>query len=81
MEGREDFDADAAIPAAVSDHVVDGRRRGGLVRVPLAQAAEGVLETTSVRIFANRPGICVAPQYIAEPLLRAEGFTMSALSG
>ena len=47
----------------------------GLVRVPLAQAAEGALETTNVRIFANRPGICVAPQYIAEPLLRAEGFT------
>src|SRR5215471_14197257 len=47
----------------------------GLVRAPLAQAAEGTLETTSVRIFANRPGICVAPQYIAEPLLRAEGFT------
>jgi len=47
----------------------------GLVRVPLAQAAEGTPETTTVRIFANRPGICVAPQYIAEPLLRAEGFT------
>jgi NitT/TauT family transport system substrate-binding protein len=38
-------------------------------------AAEGALETTTVRIFANRPGICVAPQYIAEPLLQAEGFT------
>ena len=37
--------------------------------------AEGALETTTVRIFANRPGICVAPQYIAEPLLQAEGFT------
>ena len=47
----------------------------GLVRVPLALAAEGALETTTVRIFANRPGICVAPQYIAEALLRAEGFT------
>src|SRR5215472_9847200 len=47
----------------------------GLVRAPPAQAAEGTLETTTVRIFANRPGICVAPQYIAEPLLRAEGFT------
>jgi NitT/TauT family transport system substrate-binding protein len=40
-----------------------------------AHAAEGDLETRSVRIFANRPGICVAPQYIAEPLLHAEGFT------
>src|SRR5215471_17197113 len=40
-----------------------------------ARAAGGDLETRAVRIFANRPGICVAPQYIAEPLLRAEGFT------
>ena len=40
-----------------------------------ARAEERGLETNSVRIFANRPGICVAPQYIAEPLLRAEGFT------
>ena len=47
----------------------------GLFRMPPAPAAEGALETTTVRIFANRPGICVAPQYIAEPLLRAEGFT------
>jgi NitT/TauT family transport system substrate-binding protein len=47
----------------------------GLVRAPFALAGEGALETTSVRIFANRPGICVAPQYIAEPLLQAEGFT------
>jgi len=47
----------------------------GLVRAPFVLAAEGALETTTVRIFANRPGICVAPQYIAEPLLRAEGFT------
>ena len=39
------------------------------------RAADGDPETRSVRIFANRPGICVAPQYIAEPLLRAEGFT------
>jgi NitT/TauT family transport system substrate-binding protein len=47
----------------------------GALRTRYARAAEGDLETRSVRIFANRPGICVAPQYIAEPLLRAEGFT------
>jgi len=47
----------------------------GLIRAPYALAGEDGLETTSIRIFANRPGICVAPQYIAEPLLRAEGFT------
>ena len=47
----------------------------GLSRASFVFAGEGGLETTAVRIYANRPGICVAPQYIAEPLLRAEGFT------
>jgi len=36
-------------------------------------AAEGPLETTSVRL-AKHPGICVAPQHIVVELLRAEGF-------
>jgi len=39
-----------------------------------ALAVEGPLETTAVR-FAKIPGICNAPQYVAEELLRAEGFT------
>jgi NitT/TauT family transport system substrate-binding protein len=47
----------------------------GVLGVPPARAGERELETRSVRIFVSRPGICVAPQYIAEPLLRAEGFT------
>ena len=46
----------------------------GLVRVPRALAAEGALETTAVRL-AQTPDICGAPQYVAEQLLRAEGFT------
>src|SRR5215469_3585982 len=47
----------------------------GLVQTPqLLAAAEGALETTTVRI-AKFPGICLAPQFIAEELLRAEGFT------
>jgi NitT/TauT family transport system substrate-binding protein len=46
----------------------------GLVRAPRALAAEGALETTSVRL-SNGRGICVSPQWIAEELLRAEGFT------
>jgi NitT/TauT family transport system substrate-binding protein len=46
-----------------------------LIRAPQALAVEGAPETTTVRIFANRPGICVAPQYVANELLRAEGFT------
>jgi NitT/TauT family transport system substrate-binding protein len=46
----------------------------GLLRVPSALAAPPGLETTTVRI-ASVPGICIAPQYVAEELLRAEGFT------
>jgi NitT/TauT family transport system substrate-binding protein len=38
------------------------------------QAAEGGLETTAVRIGKNS-GVCLAPQYVAEELLHAEGFT------
>jgi NitT/TauT family transport system substrate-binding protein len=46
----------------------------GLFGARPALAAEGALETTAVRI-ASVPGICIAPQYVAEELLRAEGFT------
>jgi NitT/TauT family transport system substrate-binding protein len=46
----------------------------GLVGPRRIFAAEGALETTTVRI-ADLPGICIAPQYVAEELLRAEGFT------
>jgi NitT/TauT family transport system substrate-binding protein len=45
----------------------------GLFGAPRALAAEGPLETTTVR-FAKIPGICNAPQYVAQELLRAEGF-------
>ena len=37
-------------------------------------ADEAPLETTTVRLI-KIPGICIAPQYVAEELLRAEGFT------
>jgi NitT/TauT family transport system substrate-binding protein len=46
----------------------------GLIRMPHVMAAEGALETTSVRLLKN-PAICIAPLYVAEELLRAEGFT------
>jgi len=46
----------------------------GLVLAPRAPAAEGPLETTTVRL-AKTEGICIAPQYVADELLRAEGFT------
>jgi NitT/TauT family transport system substrate-binding protein len=45
-----------------------------LVRAPPSLAAEGVLETTTVRI-AKLPAICLAPLDTSGELLRAEGFT------
>ena len=39
-----------------------------------AITADGRLETTSVRLVQD-PSSCLAPQYVAEELLRAEGFT------
>lgn len=39
-----------------------------------SQAQEGPLETTSIRLSKNS-SICVAPQFVADELLRAEGFT------
>jgi NitT/TauT family transport system substrate-binding protein len=39
-----------------------------------ALAEEGNLETTSIRLVRSR-AICVVPEYVAEELLRAEGFT------
>lgn len=41
---------------------------------PSAGAAEPPPETTSIRLTAT-PAICTAPQYVAEELLKAEGFT------
>ena len=45
-----------------------------LIRAPPLLAREEPLETTTVRI-AKSSAICIAPQYVAEDLLRAEGFT------
>ncbi len=41
---------------------------------PESLAAEPPPETTRIRL-QQVPGICIAPQYIAEELLKAEGFT------
>ena len=46
----------------------------GLIRTPEALAGEAPPETTSVR-FLLTPSLCHAPQFVAEDLLRAEGFT------
>ena len=47
---------------------------GSLLRPVSIGAAEGAPETTSVTL-AKTPALCNAPQFIAEELLRAEGFT------
>jgi NitT/TauT family transport system substrate-binding protein len=46
----------------------------GLVGSPKSFAQEAPPETTTLRL-AKINGICIAPQYVAEELLRAEGFT------
>jgi NitT/TauT family transport system substrate-binding protein len=46
----------------------------GLIGGPKVFAQEAPPEVTTIRI-AKAPGICVAPQYVAEALLKTEGFT------
>ena len=45
----------------------------GLAQPSGPRASEGVLETTTIRL--QRPALCATPLYIADELLRAEGFT------
>jgi NitT/TauT family transport system substrate-binding protein len=47
---------------------------GFLGLLPRGVAAEPPPETTRVRLSKN-PGICIAPQYVAEEFLHLEGFT------
>jgi len=47
----------------------------GLVRAPKLLAGDGRPETTTVRLAKKIPVLCNAPQYIADDLLRAEGFS------
>lgn len=47
----------------------------GVLGLPVGSvAAESPPETTKIRLI-QVPGICVAPQYVAEELLKGEGFT------
>src|ERR1700751_2313271 len=46
----------------------------GLIGAHNPRAQGGPPETTTVRL-AKIAGICIAPQYVADELLRAEGFT------
>src|SRR5689334_20180687 len=62
-EGRRRFLSGLAATGAAS-----------LISPRLSHAGDGRLETTSVRL-AKITGTCIAPQYLAEELLRMEGFT------
>jgi NitT/TauT family transport system substrate-binding protein len=46
----------------------------GMLGAPGSLADEGPPETTTLRLRRD-PSICIAPEYVAEDLLRAEGFT------
>jgi NitT/TauT family transport system substrate-binding protein len=46
----------------------------GTLGVRPGEAAEPPLETTRIRLY-KFPGLCLAPQYVAEGLLQTEGFT------
>jgi NitT/TauT family transport system substrate-binding protein len=46
-----------------------------LAGILAAEAAEPPPETKAIRILHTEPGTCLAPQYVAEELLRLEGFS------
>jgi hypothetical protein len=46
----------------------------GLLHVPNVLGQEAPLETTRIRLY-DWTGLCIAPQFVAEELLNAEGFT------
>src|SRR6516164_3151755 len=46
----------------------------GLLDVPNVLGQEAPLETTRIRLY-DWTGLCIAPQFVAEELLKAEGFT------
>ena len=63
MQSRRDFLASLSAAGAA-----------GVLGAQASLADEGPPETTTIRLRRD-PGICVAPCYVAEELLRAEGFT------
>jgi NitT/TauT family transport system substrate-binding protein len=63
IQSRRDFLAGLSAASAVS-----------VLRTRTSFADEGPPEVTTIRLRRD-PSICVAPWYIAEDLLRAEGFT------
>ena len=63
IQSRRDFLASASLAAAA-----------GVLGGPRSLAEEAPLETTTVRLL-KESGICDAPLYVAEELLRADGFS------
>jgi NitT/TauT family transport system substrate-binding protein len=63
IKSRRDFLASVSSAAAMA-----------LIGVRNAVAQDAPPETTTIRLIKNA-GICVAPQYVADELLHAEGFT------
>jgi NMT1/THI5 like len=62
-QSRRDFLAGASLATTA-----------GVLGTHRSLADEGPLETTTVRLL-KESGICIAPELVAEQLLRAEGFT------
>ena len=56
-------------------HAVTGRRCRSLRHAAGACGRGAGCETTTLRLDKRIPSSAVAPQYVAEALLRAEGFT------
>ncbi|HEU4930009.1 MAG TPA: twin-arginine translocation signal domain-containing protein, partial [Candidatus Krumholzibacteria bacterium] len=63
IQSRRDFLASASLAVAAS-----------LLGARPSLGDEPAPEVTTIR-FGKIPGICIAPQYVASELLRAEGFT------
>lgn len=62
--------------AAATGTLLPGCGRGGGGASESEESdADAPLETTSIRLFSLPPANCIAPQYMAEPFLREEGFT------
>src|SRR5215469_14264963 len=72
VHSRRRFLTDLAFAGAAGG--LAGVGASGLIGASQSLAAEPPPETTSVRL-AKVPVICLAPQYVSEELLRAEGFT------
>ena len=72
VHSRRRFLTDLAFAGAAGG--LAGVGASGLIGASQSLAAEPPPETTSVRIVKT-PAICLAPQYVSEELLRAEGFT------